>query len=51
VAYVNILVHQGGTYGTALEAAAYMQRQEIVALLLKMGANVNIRGSRVTSFD
>ncbi|PNP74098.1 hypothetical protein FNYG_12562 [Fusarium nygamai] len=35
---------QGGEYGNALQAASYLNRQEVVQLLLDEGADVNAQG-------
>ncbi|KAJ7815723.1 ankyrin repeat-containing domain protein [Mycena leptocephala] len=37
------MVPAGGEYGTALQAASYQGRLEVVALLLERGANPNVQ--------
>jgi ankyrin repeat protein len=40
------MVPAGGKYGTALQAASYRGKLEIVALLLEKGTNPNVQGAR-----
>jgi ankyrin repeat protein len=39
----------GGEYGSALAAAAYLGKYDIVRVLLESGANVSVRGGRYGS--
>lgn len=42
---------QGGEHGTALQAAAYWGREDVVQILLRRGANVNAPTSTICSFS
>jgi ankyrin repeat protein len=43
------MLPSGGKYGTALQAASYKGKLEVVALLLEQGADSNIQGAELFS--